>query len=122
MGKENFDRVPYDGMLVGLMLNIRLIGFRLYESARKLTRVEFVCGGRTLAEYRLAKDTAFAVARLFSSDRENAPELVAAAIQEHKGLKKRIRDLLELAMSAEAAEILGLAPALQNFKLVQSAF
>ena len=59
---------------------------------------------------------------MFSSEREKSPELVAAALQENKGLKRRIRDLLELAMSAEAAEVLAAAPASQSFKIVQSAF
>ena len=119
---ENFDWSPCGGTHAARTGQIGLIAIRSYERVRKMTRVEFVCGGRALAEYRLAKDTAFAVARLFSSDREKSPELVAAAIQENKGLKRRIRDLLELAMSAEAAEMLAAAPAFQGFKIVQAVF
>jgi len=116
---ENFDWSPCGGTHAARTGQIGLIAIRSYERFRKMTRIEFVCGGRALAEYRLAKDTAFAVARLFSSEREKSPELVAAALQENKGLKRRIRDLLELAMSAEAAEVLAAAPASQSFKIVQ---
>lgn len=119
---ENFDWSPCGGTHASRTGQIGLIAIRSYERVRKMTRVEFVCGGRALSEYRLAKDTAFAVARLFSADREKSPELVAAAMQENKGLKRRIRDLLELAMSAEAAEMLALAPPSQNFKIVQAVF
>jgi alanyl-tRNA synthetase len=119
---ENFDWSPCGGTHAARTGQIGLIALRSYERVRKMTRVEFVCGGRALAEYRLAKGTAFAVARLFSSDREKSPELVEAAIQENKALKKRIRDLLELAMSAQASEMLALAPTSQSFKLVQAVF
>jgi alanyl-tRNA synthetase len=119
---ENFDWSPCGGTHAAQTGQIGLIAIRSYERVRKMTRVEFVCGGRALAEYRLAKDTAFAVARLFSADREKSPELVAAAIQENKGLKKRVRDLLELATSAEASDMLGSAPTFQSFKIVQAIF
>jgi alanyl-tRNA synthetase len=87
-----------------------------------MTRVEFVCGGRALADYRLANNTAFAVARLFSAERDSSPELVSRAIQEHKSTKKRVRDLLELAMLAEASEMLAASPDSGGFKVVHAVF
>ncbi|MEK6321841.1 MAG: DHHA1 domain-containing protein [Acidobacteriota bacterium] len=119
---ENFDWSPCGGTHAARTGQIGLIAIRSYERARKMTRVEFVCGGRALADYRLANKTALAVARLFSSDRDRSPELVAAAMQENKALKKRMRDLLELAMNAEASEMLASAPTSQSFKIVQAVF
>jgi alanyl-tRNA synthetase len=119
---ENFDWSPCGGTHAARTGQIGLIAIRSYERAKKMTRVEFICGGRALADYRLTNATAFAVARLFSAERDTSPELVAAAIQENKVLKKRIRDLLELAMSAEASEMLASAAALGNFKIVQGVF
>jgi alanyl-tRNA synthetase len=87
-----------------------------------MTRVEFICGGRALADYRRTNATAFAVAKLFSAERDTSPELVAGAIQETKVLKKRIRELLELAISAEATEALASASALGTFKIVHAVF
>lgn len=119
---EDYDWSPCGGTHAARTGQIGLIAIRSYERAKKMTRVEFVCGGRALAEYRLTNQTAFAVARLFSADREGSPELVAAVIQENRGLKKRLRELLELAMSAEAAEILSEAQTSGGFKIAHAVF
>jgi alanyl-tRNA synthetase len=87
-----------------------------------MTRVEFVCGRRALLDYREANNTAVAVARLFSADRDATPDLVAGAIKETKTLKKRIRELLELAMTAEASRLLKDAARVGEFKLVRAVF
>jgi alanyl-tRNA synthetase len=119
---ENFDWSPCGGTHAARTGQIGLIAVRSYERAKKMTRVEFVCGGRALADYRRAHNTAVAVARLFSAERDSSPELVDRALQENKALKRRVRDLLELAMSAEAIEMLAATQAVGGFKLVQSVF
>jgi alanyl-tRNA synthetase len=119
---ENFDWSPCGGTHAARTGQIGLIAIRSFERAKKMTRVEFVCGSRALAEYRSASDVAFAVARMFSADRDSAPELVARALQEIKSTKKRIRDLLELAMTAEAASMLETGFDCGGFKIVQAAF
>ncbi len=119
---EDFDWFPCGGTHAMRTGQIGLIAIKSYERAKKLTRVEFVCGLRALSEYRRANATLSAVARLFSSDQVSAPELAARALEENKALKKRIRDLLDLAMSAEAARLLADTPATNNFKIVQRAY
>ncbi|HKA18704.1 MAG TPA: DHHA1 domain-containing protein [Blastocatellia bacterium] len=119
---ENFDWSPCGGTHAARTGQIGLIAIRSFERAKKMTRVEFVCGGRALAEYRSASDVAFAVARMFSADRDSAPELVARALQEIKSTKKRIRDLLELATTAEASAMLEAAVDCGGFKIVQAVF
>ena len=119
---ENFDWSPCGGTHAARTGQIGLIAIRSFERAKKMTRVEFVCGGRALAEYRSASDVAFAVARMFSADRDSAPELVARALQEIKSTKKRVRDLLELAMTAEASAMLDAAVDCGGFKIVQAVF
>ena len=119
---ENFDWSPCGGTHAARTGQIGLIAIRSYERAKKMTRVEFICGGRALADYRLANSTALAVARLFSAERESSPELVANAIHEIKSTKKRVRDLLELAMSAEASAMLESTLASDGFKTVHGVF
>jgi len=119
---ENFDWSPCGGTHARRTGQIGLIAIRSCERAKKMTRVEFVCGVRALAEYRLANKTAVAVARLFSSERDSSPAMVAHAIQESKALHKRVRELLELAMSAEASDMLAVAAAGGDFKIVQAVF
>lgn len=119
---ENFDWSPCGGTHAARTGQIGLIAIRSHERAKQMTRVEFVCGARALADYRLANSTAFAVARLFSAERDSSPELVARAIQEGKSTKKRIRELLELAMIAEAPEMLAASADSGGFKIVHAVF
>ena len=119
---ENFDWSPCGGTHAARTGQIGMIAIRSYERAKKMTRVEFVCGRRALLDYRAANNTAVAVARQFSADRDAAPDLVAGAIKETKTLKKRIRELLELAMTAEATRMLKEAAPVGNFKLIRATF
>ncbi|HXG67059.1 MAG TPA: DHHA1 domain-containing protein [Blastocatellia bacterium] len=119
---ENFDWSPCGGTHVTRTGQVGLIAVKSFERAKKMTRVEFVCGHRALEEYRRANATAYAVARLFSAERDSTPALVEAAIRENKSLKKRQRDLLELALTAEAAQMAADAPAVAGHKLVSRVF
>ena len=119
---ENFDWSPCGGTHAARTGQIGMIAIRSYERAKKMTRVEFVCGGRALADYRLTNNTAVAVARLFSCERDSSHELAARALQENRDLKKQVRELRELAMSAEAAELLAASPPSDGFKLVKVVF
>ena len=119
---EDFDWSPCGGTHAARTGQIGAIAIRSYERAKKMTRVEFVCGARAVAEYRLANNTASTVARLLSAERDSSPELVERALQENKALKKRVRELLELAMSAEASEMLTAAASAAGFKIVKAVF
>jgi alanyl-tRNA synthetase len=119
---EGFDWSPCGGTHAGRSGQIGLIAIKSYERAKRMTRVEFVCGHRALIDYRRANGTAVAVAQLFSAERDSSPELVAGALQENKSLKKRGRDLLEMATKAEAAELLGQVEQARGFKLIAMAF
>lgn len=119
---QGFDWSPCGGTHAARTGQVGLIAIRSFERAKRMTRVEFICGVRALADYRLANNTAFAVARLFSAERDSAPELVERAIQESKATKRRVRDLLNLAMSAEASEMLSTSVRSAGFKIVQAVF
>jgi alanyl-tRNA synthetase len=119
---ENFDWSPCGGTHAARTGQVGLVAIRSFERAKRMTRVEFICGVRALADYRLANDTAFAVARLFSAERDSSPELVERAIQDNKATKRRVRDLLGLAMSAEASEMLATSVRSAGFKTVQAVF
>jgi alanyl-tRNA synthetase len=119
---SGFDWSPCGGTHAKRTGQIGLIAIKGYERAKRMTRVEFVCGHRALEEYRTANKTALAVAQLFSAERDTTPELVARAIQESKSLKKRIRDLLEITVEVEAGKMLAEATTAHGFKLVQAVF
>lgn len=120
---EDFDWSPCGGTHAKQTGQVGLIVIKSFERVKSnLTRVEFVCGHRALEDYRLANQTAVTTARLFSVGREGAPEMVAKAIQDNKALKKRMRELLELAMQAEAAQLLNDTPSNGDYKIIKAIF
>jgi alanyl-tRNA synthetase len=103
---EGFDWSPCGGTHAARTGQVGLIAVKSFERAKKMTRVEFVCGRRALLEYRSASSTATRIARLFSADRESAVQSVERTIEENKRLQKRVRELLQVALVGEAAELL----------------
>jgi alanyl-tRNA synthetase len=119
---EDFDWSPCGGTHAARTGQVGLIAVKSYERAKKMTRVEFVCGRRALEDYRLAHSTAVRVARHFSAERDSSPELVAKALEENKELKKRTRDLMELAITAEASRAVAAALPARGVKLIHAVF
>ena len=64
---------------------------------------------RALADYRKANKSAREVAALFSTGRDDAPQLAAQMVEENKELNRRIRALEEIAAEAEAEKLLATA-------------
>jgi alanyl-tRNA synthetase len=119
---EDFDWSPCGGTHASRTGQVGLIAIRSFERAKKMTRVEFLCGRRALLDYRLANATATSVARLFSSERDGVGDLVGRVLDENKALKKRQGQLLDLALSAEAAQLLDDAEQRSGFALVKRTF
>jgi alanyl-tRNA synthetase len=87
-----------------------------------MTRVQFVCGGRALRDYRAANQTATSVARRLSVGRDEALEAVARLLEEHKRLERRARSLVELATQAEAQELLAATPTTPTPRIILRIF
>lgn len=120
---EDFDWSPCGGTHAKQTGQIGLIAIKSFERVKSnLTRVEFVCGFRALHDYQQANQTAVAVARLCSVARDSAPEMVAKMLAENKAAKKRSRELLELAMTAEAAQMLKAAQPHGDYKIIKAIF
>ncbi len=119
---EDFDWSPCGGTHARRTGEVGLIAVKSFERAKRLTRVEFVCGGRALRDYRLANRTAVTIARMFTVERDEAPESAARAIQENKSLRRRVRELVEITARVEAAQLLASAKKLDSFKVVPLVF
>ena len=102
----DFDFSPCGGTHARRTGEVGLVAVRSWERAKRMTRVQFVCGGRALADYRAANQTALSVARQFSVARDVAPESVARLIEENKRLTSRVKALAGLAAKTEADELL----------------
>lgn len=103
---EGFDLTPCGGTHASRTGEVGLIAVRSFERAKGLTRIDFVAGGRALADYRRANRTARSVAAMFSSGRDEGPAAVARLLEENKQLTRRIRALEEITARVEAEELL----------------
>ena len=86
-----------------------MIAVRSWERAKGLTRIEFVAGMRALADYRKANKSVRDVAALFSTVRDDAPEVAAQMVDVQKELNRRIRALEEIVAGVEAEKLLSAA-------------
>jgi len=103
---EGFDMTPCGGTHAFRTGEVGMIAVRSWERAKGLTRIEFLAGGRALADYRRANKTARSVAALFSSARDDAAKLTARLIEENKELHRSVRALGEVAARAEADQLI----------------
>src|SRR5678815_4821158 len=106
---EGFDLTPCGGTHAYRTGEVGMIAVRHWERAKGLTRMEFVAGVRALADYRKANKSAREVAALFSTGRDDVPQVAAQMVEEHKELNRRIRVLEELAAGVEAEKLLATA-------------
>ena len=106
---EGFDLTACGGTHAYRTGEVGMIAVRSWERAKGLTRIEFVAGTRALADYRKSNKSARAIAALFSTGRDDAPQLAAQMIEENKELHRRVRTLEEGAAEVEAAKLLSSA-------------
>ena len=118
----DFDWSPCGGTHARRTGEVGLIAVRGWERAKRMTRVQFVCGGRALRDYRAANQTATSVARRLSVGRDEALEAVARLLEEHKKLERRARALVELATKAEAQELLAATPGMPTPRIILRIF
>jgi alanyl-tRNA synthetase len=118
----DFDWSPCGGTHAQRTGEVGLIAIRSWERAKRMTRVQFVCGGRALCDYRAANQTATGVARRLSVGRDEAPEAVARLMEEHRQLGRRARALAELAIKAEAQELLEATPMTHQRRIIRHIF
>jgi len=108
---DGFDLTPCGGTHAYRTGEVGMIAVRSWERAKGLTRIEFVAGTRALADYRKANKSAREVAALFSTGRDDAPQLAAQMVEEHKEFNRRIRALEEIVAGVEAEKLLAAAAA-----------
>jgi alanyl-tRNA synthetase len=111
---EGFDLTPCGGTHARRAGEVGLIAVRSFERAKGLARIEFVAGGRALADYNRANRAARNVAAMFSVGRDEAATSVARLLEENKQLTRRVRALEEIAARVEAEELLNEATILKD--------
>jgi alanyl-tRNA synthetase len=119
---EGFDLSACGGTHVRQTGAIGLISIRKVETAKGLTRVAFVCGGRALRRARRDFAILTEAARQFSTGLENVPELIAKQAQELRDAERLRNKLLEDLAELEALELWRSAPERNGSRVVRRLF
>ena len=119
---EGFDWSACGGTHANQTGEVGLILVKGWERAKKMLRLEFLCGVRALSDCRLANATAETIARKFSVERNEAIIAVSRLIEERGELERRNRSLLALAAKVEAAALLEEVVGPSNFRCIVKTF
>jgi len=98
-----FDTSACGGTHVARAGEVGIVAVKSWEKFRGGMRLEFVCGGRALAEYGVARDAVAGCIRLISVGPGELPAAIERAQGENKDLRRLIRDLQERLAVFEAA-------------------
>ena len=118
----DYDLSPCGGTHAERTGEVGLIAVRGWERAKKMTRVHFLCGVRALNDYRRVSRTADAIARKFSSGREDVESSVTRLFDENKRLLRRSRELAQIAAIVEAHELIEAAETVEGLRIVSKVF
>jgi alanyl-tRNA synthetase len=102
---EDFDMSACGGTHVARAGQVGVITLRSWEKFRGGMRLEFVCGGRALREFRVLRDAVAGSLRFLSVAPQDLPSAIEGAQAENKGLRRSIRDLGERLAVHEAAAL-----------------
>jgi len=106
---EGFDLSACGGTHVAHAGQVGVIALRSWEKFRGGMRLEFVCGTRTLREFRVLRDAVAGSLRLLSVDPRELPSAIERAQGENKELRRTIRDQQARLAGHDAAAMLARA-------------
>jgi alanyl-tRNA synthetase len=118
----DFDWSPCGGTHARRTGEVGMIAVRGWERAKRMCRIEFVSGGRALADYRRANTAARAVAFLLTTARDDIPQKVARLLAEQKETLARWRELARQVAEIEAERMVREAPQVGTVRLVVRSF
>jgi len=90
---EDYDRSACGGTHVARAGQVGVIALRSWERFRGGMRLEFVCGGRALREFRILRDAVSGSLRYLSVAPQELPAAIEGTQGENKELRRTIRDL-----------------------------
>ena len=102
---EDFDMSACGGTHVARTGQVGVVALRSWEKFRGGMRLEFVCGGRAIREFRILRDAVAGSLRFLSVAPPDLPSAIEGAQAENKDLRRTIRDLHERLAVHEAAAL-----------------
>lgn len=109
-----FDVCACGGTHVATSGEIGMIKVLKQERAKQQTRLEFMCGGRALLDYRAKNSFLLDVAAQFTTGWQEIPAMLDKLRDENKALNKALKALQETVMGYRAAELWAAADHRQN--------
>ncbi|MFQ6092752.1 MAG: DHHA1 domain-containing protein [bacterium] len=119
---EAFDHSACGGTHCHCTGEIGLIKVGRWERIRKNIRLQFLCGGRALSDYRWKSQVVEELAERYSARGSDVIALVTKQAEENKELRRNLRSLSERAMEFEAHELLSKAVVLGEIRVVKAVF
>ena len=119
---EDFDMSACGGTHVARAGQVGVIALRSWEKFRGGMRLEFVCGGRALREFRVLRDAVAGSLRFLSVAPQDLPSAIEGAQAENKELRRTIRDLGERLAAHEAAALVQRAREVGPARVIVDAF
>ena len=102
---QDFDVSACGGTHVARAGEVGVVALRSWEKFRGGMRIEFVCGGRALREFRLLRDAVAGSLRYLSVAPQELPAAIEGAQGENRDLRRTIRDLQERLAVHEASAL-----------------
>jgi alanyl-tRNA synthetase len=106
---EGFDVSTCGGTHAHRAGEVGLIAVKSVEKGKGMNRVEFVCGGRALREYRRDRRVLQEVGRTLSTGSDLLVAQVGKLAEQNVALRKRVKQLFEIAADVQARELLAKA-------------
>lgn len=119
---EGFDYSPCGGTHCRRTGEVGLIKITRVERRGQDTRVEFLCGGRALADYRSKNRTANDLSNQFSVGSWELAEAVERLAEEAKSSRRELNAAQNRLLDYEAAELLAEAKQQGDIRVVRKAF
>jgi alanyl-tRNA synthetase len=102
---EGFDVSACGGTHVARAGEVGVVALRSWEKFRGGMRLEFLCGGRALREFRVLRDAVAGSLRYLSVAPPDLPSAIEGAQTENKDLRRAVRDLGERLAVHEASSL-----------------
>ncbi len=99
----DFDRSACGGTHVAHTAQVGVVAIRSWEKLRGGLRIEFVCGGRAVREFRRLRDTVAGAIRYVSVSPEELPAAIERLQLDSKAQQKALRGFQEQLAAHEAA-------------------
>ena len=119
---EGFDLTACGGTHVARAGEVGLVKIARTERRGATTRVEFLCAGRVLADYRAKQDVVRQLGELLTTGAAELPAIVAKLQEENKALRVDLRRQGDALLVLEAAQLLAAAEPLGAARLVTRVF